>query len=281
MVRGSFAAGEPRGTALVDRDGARRRCRHGFGDAAIEVLEDDASRWLQFGTGTIQSLMDLQWTHRLVLPYTQAMTACLLFQSNPRRIVFHGLGGGSLIRFFRHHRPDAALTAIEKEPRIIEIAREQFGVETGDEKLQVVEADACDVSPAEMPPADLIMVDLFDENGLPHWLLKPEFYARAAATMSDRAILVANLWMRDDDEFFEVIGGMRQVFDSRLLVLPVNGYRNIIALAFAHVLEPKELALVDLYHHARSLREELSIDYPRLLDDLRGANLVHEGALVL
>ena len=267
----------PSTAARIDRERAVCRLRYGGGEAAIEVWQDDGSRWLQFGSGTIQSLMDLEQPHRLVLPYTQAMTVCLLFDPSPQRLLLHGLGGGSLIRFFRQHRLQTSITAIERDARIVSLAQSQFGIDTG--TIEVLVRDAREVSPDEMTAADLVMVDVFDAGGLPDWLLHRGFYRQAAAAMNAQGMLVANLWMGDDDEFFEVIGGLREVFESRVLVLPVNGYRNIIAVAFAG--EPPELELVELYHRARALREELAIDYPRLLDALRGANLVHEGALVL
>jgi len=50
--------------------------------------------------------------YALCLAYTRKMMAFLLFNSQPRRILQLGLGGGSLAKFCYKHLPDASITAV-------------------------------------------------------------------------------------------------------------------------------------------------------------------------
>ena len=251
--------------------------RLGTGSGAVEVYEDAHSRWMQYGSGTIQSLMDLTYPHRLTLPYTRAMMAALLFNPEPSHVALVGLGGGSFVRFFRHHCPRAAISAIEHDERVIALAYAHFGLDR--ESVSIYTADARIALAQAGPQVDLALIDLFDSEGLPGWMYQRELYELAAGRLTEVGILVANLWMETDDEFFGVMHGIREVFASRTLVLTVIGYRNLAVLAFKR--EPAELCLRALYERARALRTRFAIDFPALLGLLRETNLVHRGALVL
>ena len=86
---------------------------HGRADTTIlEVIDDDITRTLYFGSRAKQSSMLLAHPTVLVLTYTQAMLAALLFQPAPRSALVIGLGGGSLPKFLFHHFPDCQVRAV-------------------------------------------------------------------------------------------------------------------------------------------------------------------------
>ena len=65
----------------------------------VEVSETHGFRHLYLGSRTIQSSMKISDPFSLVLDYTQAMIAFMLFDDRIRRVACIGLGGGSIPKF--------------------------------------------------------------------------------------------------------------------------------------------------------------------------------------
>ena len=82
------------------------------------IVEDDEFRTLQFAEWDIQSKMRKSAPDELVLSYTQAMVAFMLFVEAPEHVLIAGLGGGSLLKYCRRHLPLTRLTAVEVCPAI-------------------------------------------------------------------------------------------------------------------------------------------------------------------
>src|SRR5688572_5636343 len=78
--------------------------------------------------------------HELVLPYTKALAASVVFRPQPRRVLIVGLGGGALPAFLRKHFPEAHVTAVELDPAVIDVARRFFGFKE-DDKLKAIAGD--------------------------------------------------------------------------------------------------------------------------------------------
>ncbi|MCP5155356.1 MAG: fused MFS/spermidine synthase [Ectothiorhodospiraceae bacterium] len=250
--------------------------RVGLGTDAWEVWEDDHLRWLQLGDGTVQSMMHRDRPAALALPYTRAMAASLLFEPRPQTALLLGLGGGSLARFLGATVPGIGLRAAELDPEVVRLARTYFALPPGLDAIAV--ADARIVLADQPDPADLVLVDLFGVEGLPRFVLEPDLYRLIRMRLSPAGIVVANLWVRDDDEFLGVIGGMREVFDGRVLVIDVPGFRNLVAIAFASPAAGHPIA--ELRARARELRHRTGVDFGSLVERLTVCNLVHRGALV-
>src|SRR5882724_10656236 len=85
--------------------------------------------------------MKLDDPDELVLSYTRAMMAFLLFHPRPEHVVMIGLGGGSLTKFVYRNLPDARTTVIESEPKVIAVARQYFHLPPDDGRLVVETAE--------------------------------------------------------------------------------------------------------------------------------------------
>ena len=68
-------------------------------EVSVEVSEQGGIRSLHLGSDTVQSSMKLDDPYELVLSYTRAMMAFLLFRPRPEHVLMIGLGGGSLPKF--------------------------------------------------------------------------------------------------------------------------------------------------------------------------------------
>ena len=262
---------------VIDRARARLLDRGSDAHASFEVYEDEHYRWLQNRDGTLHSLMDRRAPERLVLPYTNAMMAGLLFVEDARSVLMLGLGGASQARFLRHHFPDVRITAWESDAQVIDMARRHFGLDDANGSILIVNQDVRAGIAGAGPAADLVLLDLFDADGLPAWLREPDVYALCRRQLAPDGVLAANLWVDGDDEFLGVMDGIQAVFESRTLVLCVPGYRNLVVLAFAS--RPR-LDFAGLHARAAALGARTDLDCAALLDALRESNYTDANGFV-
>jgi spermidine synthase len=270
--------GSPPIEAVIDRAHARLLHRTGHQSGAFEVYEDDRYRWLQNDDGTLQSLMDRRSPERLVLPYTAAMMAGLLFVDTPRSVLMLGLGGASHVRFLRHYFAETRITVRESEPDVIDIARRHFGFADVDERIRIVNEDARTDLAVDDPSTNLILVDLFAAGGLPPWVREKSLHACCRRRLDSHGVQVTSLWVDADDEFLDVMSGVQKAYDKRTLVLTVPGYRNLVVLAFKTT---PRLDFASLEERAIALGERTGLDYIAMLDRMRESSYFDQTGFVL
>lgn len=198
----------------------------------IEITEERGTRSLHLGNCAIQSAMRIARPWDLELAYTRAMMAYLLFLPAPETVLMVGLGGGSLAKFIRKHRPETRITAVEIDDRVIAAARAHFEVPPDDDTFQVIEADGAAYVPQHPASADVILLDGFDGGNQVEALATEAFYAACRQALRPQGVLVVNLWGRDT-QFTEYFLRLARAFDGRLVSLSVMGKTNIVVFAFA------------------------------------------------
>ena len=201
-------------------------------DATVEVTELRGIRQLQLGTQAIQSAMRISRPWDLELAYTRAMMAFLLFRAGPSDVLMVGLGGGSLAKFIRKHRPQTRITAVEISPQVVSAARSHFFLPEDDEHFQVLVADGAEYLPTHPASADVILLDGFDAGNQVEGLASLEFYEACRRALRPGGVLVVNLWGRDP-EFVTWFSRLVAAFDGQVAWLPVMGKSNVIAFGLA------------------------------------------------
>lgn len=171
-------------------------------------------RSLEFTPGMIQSEMRLSRPDQLVLRYARAMMCFTLFQPRPRHIVMVGLGGGSLLKFCYRHLPEARITVLELRADVIAL-REQFLIPPDDARLRVIHADASDYLVRMPASADVLLVDGFDESGMPAALGSAGFYADCRRALKPGGVLAVNLFSYERD-YGKLLGRLRLTFEQRI-----------------------------------------------------------------
>jgi spermidine synthase len=239
-------------------------------DGVIDVIDEATVRSLQFGTAARQSTMFLQEPLRLALTYTHCMMTCLLFGDSPGRALMLGLGGGSLVKFLLDQCSGCAVDAVEKRPKIVEVARDYFHLPQ-DQRLSVHVGDGLQFLEGETTdPYDVIAADLHDSRGIAPVVLRPEFFPSCRARLAADGILTVNLWYGTcESEERLVRDHLLEAFGGRILYLPVAGKRNCISLAFGAT---RVLDLVAADRRARQWQKRTRIDFPDLLAELRRFN---------
>lgn len=221
---------------------------------------------LQFADGVGQSRMRTFLPYRLVVDYTRTMLAGLLLCPQPRRIGIVGLGGGSQAKFCYRHLPDARIEAAEINPHVIALRR-TFRIPDDDDHLQVFEADGARFLRERPGCYDLLLVDAYDETGIPAALSGLGFYHDAHTALTPGGVLASNLYGQDVSPHLEWLS---QCFGERMLVLPETQMSNTVALAWGSEAEERvadpEAALALL---PATVREELAPELARVAAALR------------
>jgi spermidine synthase len=194
-------------------------------------------RTLEFAPGDVQSEMRLSRPDALVLAYARAMMCFVLFVPRPRHIVMVGLGGGSLAKFCYRHFPDCRITVLELRADVIAL-REQFCVPPDDDRFRVVHTDAAAwlagiaANRVAAPAPDVILVDGFDEDGLPSPLSDAGFYQDCGRALAAGGVLVANVFTYDP-RHDAVLGMLDAAFAGRTCRLDGVAGNNRIVFAMA------------------------------------------------
>jgi spermidine synthase len=184
---------------------------------------------LQFVRGQTQSRMRSGDPDHLLIDYTRTMLGALLLQPQPRRIGIVGLGGGSQAKFCHRHLPDARIEAVENNIGVIALRRE-FRIPDDDDRLQVVHDDGARFLRERPGRYDLLLVDGYDETGIPEALSTQGFYDDCRAALAPGGAMAGNLYCADHARH---VARLRRSFgDARVLVLEEEKMSNRVVFAW-------------------------------------------------
>ena len=227
----------------------------------VGISEHGNIRSLHLGSETVQSSMNVDYPAELVLSYSRAMMAWLLFAENVRHITQIGLGGGSFVRWIDAHLPEVAQTAVEINPQVISVARGLFELPFEGEKFEIIEADGAEYIKTLRGGTDILLVDGFDGVQIIDALVAEPFFADCRTALSDNGIFVTN-WWSGDKRYPLFLRRLAQVFDQRVLCVPAETHGNVAVLAFQNQ-APQPLAA--LQKKAAKLSEQYGLDFKTML----------------
>lgn len=227
----------------------------------VGISEEGNIRSLHLGSETVQSSMNVDYPAELVLSYSRAMMAWLLFAENVRHITQIGLGGGSFVRWIDAHLPEVAQTAVEINPQVISVARGLFELPFEGEKFEIIEADGAEYIKTLRGGTDILLVDGFDGVQIIDALVAEPFFADCRTALSDNGIFVTN-WWSGDKRYPLFLQRLAQVFEQRVLCVPAETHGNVAVLAFQNQ-APQPLAA--LQKKAAKLGEQYGLDFKTML----------------
>jgi spermidine synthase len=238
-------------------------------DGVIEIVQEESHRSLYFGSDAKQSEMDMSQPERLVLAYTQAMMAGLLFCPAPKSILLIGLGGGSLARFLLHHLPGCNIDVVEFREDVVRLARGYFCL-PDDRRLHITIGDGCNFLLSSDKKYDLILIDAFDHDGIAKSIKSIRFFEACYDALNDEGVAAINLWNSQQDQFAETMANIESAFRDHVLDMPVKDKGNVIAFATrARASFPSFRTLKPL---AESLEQQLDLTFGVYLRELRRNN---------
>jgi spermidine synthase len=185
---------DPRGEIEleVNSDFSRIRVRRLGNTRVLSFVRDS-------GEEVVESMVDFDRRHDLLITYTRFMFLSYLFSPKPQNVLMIGLGGGAMTRFLEKYDPKAAMDVVEIDPIIIEVARRYFWV--GERPgLKIVNQDGFEYLKSCNSKYDVIYMDAFlkpaadtDETGVPLRLKTLRFYADLQTKLNPGGVVVFNL----------------------------------------------------------------------------------------
>ncbi|MEO6354279.1 MAG: transferase spermidine synthase [Burkholderiaceae bacterium] len=224
-------------------------------------------RTLHFDEKFIQSAMRISAPDALLLSYTQAMMAFLLFNPEPRHILMIGLGGGSLAKYCYRMLPATRITVLELNSDVIHL-RGKFVIPDNDQRFQIIHVDAADYVNAIDHQVDIILHDGFSADGLAPSLCTEAFYRSCHAALEHDGVLVSNLW-GDATDLAPVMQRQYAVFDWKMWWTGASGSYNRIVFSAKNIDEAKFQS--SLASRARQLDVHHDLSFGELVDRLQTA----------
>ena len=112
--------------------------------------------------------------------------------NNINSVLLLGLGGGSVIQTLRedfHYRQH--ITAIEIDPVVITIAKDEFGI-TDDDQLQIICDDALNFITNTSLVFDLIIIDVFIDTTVPEVFMSEVFWTHILTSKTTSGTILFN-----------------------------------------------------------------------------------------
>jgi spermidine synthase len=209
-------------------------------------VEEDPTRGERFlcdRTCTfVQGAMSLGDPSYLVLDYTRSVLVSLAFlDRSPARVLFLGLGAGSMPRFLAERYPSTEIDVVEIDSGVLPVAEQFFRFRPGP-RLRVVVADAADFVRGEHGPYDLVVLDACFGPDPPPQIATATFFRALRGLLAPGGVLVANLAPPAlAPAVRTLLSAMRGEFPSVEAFLVPNA-ANLIAIAGGPAPDPGELA---------------------------------------
>jgi len=185
---------------------------------------------LQFARGVSQSQMVTRDPDRLLIDYTRTMLGALVLVPRPARIGMLGLGGGSQAKYCYRHLPEARIEVVENNPHVLALRR-RFHVPEDDARFQIFLGDGATFLGERPGRYDLLLVDGYDETGIPEVLSSQAFYDDCRAALAPGGALAINLYCNDSAAHVE---RLRRAFGAEHVVV-IEETRQSNRVAFAWV----------------------------------------------
>lgn len=232
-----------------------------FAMPEVGISERGNIRSLHLGSDTVQSSMNMDSPAELVLSYSRAMMAWLLFAGEVRHITQIGLGGGSFARWIDAYLPDVLQTAVEINPQVISVARILFELPFEGRQFEIIEADGAEYIKTLRGGTDVLLVDGFDGEQIIDALVAEPFFADCRTALSKQGIFVSN-WWSGDKRYPVFLQRLTRVFEGRVLCVPAETHGNVAVLAFQGWVPTP---LVVLQKKAAKLSEQYGLDFKTML----------------
>ena len=206
----------------------------------IIVSEDDHVRVLRFhkgaaakalGSSFAQSVISLEDPHALYMNYAKYSIACTALVENPKRVLFIGLGAGSMPRFFARTFPGCRIDVAEIDAKVVEVARRFFFLpEIETMKITVIDGRIFLKQSSEQ--YDIIFLDAYRDQLIPFHLMTRDFLEELKSRLATGGVLVSNVAVRDSAQLYPWMLRTYQSSFGTLFCAKVAGSINKVLVAW-------------------------------------------------
>lgn len=216
----------------------------------VEVWRSAEGLILGLGNEVEQTRILPYSPQHLCFDYMRMMLLTLLWKPKPKRALILGLGGGAQARALLAAFPTLTIDAVELRQAVVDAAYQALNLRP-DPRLNIHVMDALHfVRHAESVRYDIIMLDLYDRQGMAPILAEHEFMAHCARLLAPRGALAANLWRFPLEDYLDATLAMEQAFPWLGFVASRDRNQNIALGAHDAPGHLRELTAIAHKHEA-------------------------------
>ncbi|MGH2405905.1 MAG: spermidine synthase, partial [bacterium] len=157
----------------------------------IVVVEDAVARYLRFDR-SFQSGMYLHDAFDSPFLYAAYTHLGLIFHPKPKTVLVVGLGGGSIPKRFWRDYPEMTIEVAELDPRVVEVAKQFFGVRE-DARFRIAVQDGRLFLRKAQGLYDMIILDAYFDEAIPFHLTTREFLVLVKSRLGKGGVIVFNM----------------------------------------------------------------------------------------
>jgi spermidine synthase len=128
----------------------------------------------------------------LPVDYTRFMTASVIYPKQIRSILEIGFGGGRTAWYLHRFLPDVAVTSVELDPIVVELAHKYFGIKD-EPNFQVANRDGRIFLADSKARYDIILIDAYRGPFVPFHLLTRQFYEIVKDHLAEGGVVAQNV----------------------------------------------------------------------------------------
>jgi spermidine synthase len=229
----------------------------------IQVFERGDRLELRFGNSIVQSAKSKQAPDVLLLEYTRAVLACMLFAPDSAAILHIGLGAGTIPDFIHRRFPQARQRVVELNGEVIAVAERYFDLPRS-ARLEVVEDDGIHHLRVARDAFDLVIFDAFHATGAASQLTTAAAFELAQRRLKPGGWLVNNAWGSDALSLRGITTALKERF-AEVHQLSVRMHSNVILIAGSPA---TRTSLSALRERAAALSARMPLDFEPWLKQL-------------
>lgn len=129
-------------------------------------------------------------------------------ESNIKKVLLLGLGGGTVIKTLQQLFPDAEISAIDIDPVMVKIGQEYFGLNINKTSIKIGDVFSQKIEFGKN--CDLIVVDLFKGYIIPEKLGEKQFLLKLKASLAKNGCVIFNRlyfqkYVSEADQFLDKV----------------------------------------------------------------------------
>lgn len=194
-----------------------------------EVWENCGLLELKFKTPGVETRLDLRRPYEIHLPYLKAMLISTYFNPKPSNILLLGLGGGSLVHYFKHYHPNTKITVIEHSKDIVSCAYNFFGLKAHKGSFDVFIENAFHYIKNVNIKYDVIFVDIFSLDKSPPYSFT-DFYSYCRSALTDNGTISINHTFTKQRWIQDILTSSSHVFGGRVVSIPIKDNLNLVTI---------------------------------------------------
>lgn len=194
-------------------------------------------------------------SNELALPvtYTKYMTVGLAYTKEAANLLEIGFGGGRTAWYLHKHVPSMAITSVDLDAVVVELAKKYFGVRNED-RFKIEIADGRSFLIKSSDTWNIIMIDAYRGPFVPFHLLTEEFFKLVKSKLKPGGVVVQNV-EPSTMMFDSAMATIQRVFPN-VELYEAGG--NVVAVAYDGPRQTQPALLA----RANALQKEYRFAYP-------------------